>query len=89
MTRDVVGQGRWHALEHLRWIDGDADVWSMLQDHAALSAIVTALADLAGRDRPDYIVGIESRGFVRQRWRSPWASGSWPSEMMEPCSPAR
>ena len=64
MTRDVVGQGRWHTLEHLRWIEGDADVWSMLQDHAALSAIVTALADLAGRDRPDCIVGIESRGFV-------------------------
>ncbi|KQM16466.1 hypothetical protein ASF83_11645 [Plantibacter sp. Leaf171] len=64
MTQDEVAQGRRHMLEHFRWIEGEADVWSMLRDPKALGAIVNALAALAGRDRPDAIVGIESRGFV-------------------------
>lgn len=64
MTQDEVEQGRRHALARFRWIEGDADVWSMLHDHTALLAIVNALAALAESDQPDYIVGIESRGFV-------------------------
>lgn len=64
MTRDDVDEGRRQALEHFRWIEGDADVWSMLRDSASLRAIVNGLAALAARERPDFIVGIESRGFV-------------------------
>lgn len=36
----------------------------MLRDSASLRAIVKGLAALAARGQPDFIVGIESRGFV-------------------------
>ncbi len=56
--------GRRHVLDRFRWIDGDADTWSMLRDPAALRAIVDALADLLADLELDVIVGIEARGFA-------------------------
>jgi adenine phosphoribosyltransferase len=64
MTGDEVDEARRQALTHFRWIDGDADVWSMLRDAASLRAIVTGLAALAAHGGPDLVVGIESRGFA-------------------------
>ncbi len=55
---------RAHVLEHFRWIDGDADTWSMLRDADALRAISNGLADLLRSENIDVIVGIEARGFV-------------------------
>ncbi|MFT7712175.1 phosphoribosyltransferase family protein [Clavibacter tessellarius] len=55
---------RRRVLERFRWIDGDADTWTMLRDPAALRAIVDALADLLADRELDVIVGIEARGFV-------------------------
>ena len=55
---------RRHVLEHFRWIDGDADTWTMLRDPAALRAVVHALADLLVDQELEVIVGIEARGFV-------------------------
>lgn len=51
-------------LEHFRWIDGDADTWTMLRDPVALRTIAAELARLSALDAPDLIVGIEARGFV-------------------------
>jgi adenine phosphoribosyltransferase len=56
--------GRSHVLERFRWINGDADTWTMLRDPAGLSAVVNALADLMADQELDVIVGIEARGFV-------------------------
>ncbi|UKF24511.1 MULTISPECIES: phosphoribosyltransferase family protein [Clavibacter] len=56
--------GRRHVLEGFRWIDGDADTWTMLRDADALRAIVKALADLLADQELDVIVGIEARGFA-------------------------
>jgi adenine phosphoribosyltransferase len=56
--------GRRHVLERFRWIDGDADTWTMLREPAALRAVVNALADLMADQELDVIVGIEARGFV-------------------------
>jgi adenine phosphoribosyltransferase len=60
----IIEAGRRHVRERFRWIDGDADTWSMLRDAASLRAVVAALAELARDDRPDVVVGIEARGFV-------------------------
>lgn len=51
-------------LSHFRWIDGDADTWTMLRDPGSLATIVAELAGLCATDAPDVIVGIEARGFV-------------------------
>jgi adenine phosphoribosyltransferase len=56
--------GRRLVLERFRWIDGEADTWTMLRDPAALRAVVNALADLTADQELDAIVGIEARGFV-------------------------
>jgi len=64
MTQTLVEGARAHVRTHFQWIDGDADVWTMLQNGAALAAIVQGLASMAATDRPDLIIGIESRGFV-------------------------
>jgi adenine phosphoribosyltransferase len=56
--------GRRHVLERFRWIDGDADTWTMLRDPAALRAVVDALADLLADQNRAELVGIEARGFV-------------------------
>jgi len=61
---DPVTLARASALEHFRWMDGDADTWAMLADGTALAAIVAGLAQLARQHRPDVVVGIESRGFL-------------------------
>lgn len=55
---------RAHVLQHFRWIDGDADTWSMLRDADALQAIADGLAELLHAERIDVVVGIEARGFV-------------------------
>lgn len=60
----AVDRARRAVLEHFRWIDGDADTWSMLRDPEALRAIVEGIAATAAHDRPDVVVGVESRGFV-------------------------
>ncbi|RIJ52319.1 phosphoribosyltransferase [Clavibacter lycopersici] len=60
----IIERGRRHVRERFRWIDGDADTWSMLRDAASLEAVVAALAELARDDRPDVVLGIESRGFA-------------------------
>jgi len=64
MSQAIIVEARAQAQAHFRWIEGDADVWSMLHDAASLRAIIDGLAALAAIDRPDFIVGIESRGFV-------------------------
>lgn len=51
-------------LAHFTWIDGDADVWSMLRDASALKQIVHTLADPFRSLNIDVVVGIESRGFI-------------------------
>ncbi|MGG7509900.1 phosphoribosyltransferase family protein [Plantibacter sp. YIM 135249] len=51
-------------LEHFAWIDGHADVWSMLRDATTLRRIVTALAEPFRSSEIDVVVGIESRGFI-------------------------
>lgn len=56
--------GRQYILQRFRWIDGDADTWTMLRDPVALRAVVNALADLMADQELDVIVGIEARGFV-------------------------
>ena len=59
-----VAFAREQALEHFRWIGGDADTWAMLADGVALSAIIAGLAQLTREFRPDAVLGIESRGFL-------------------------
>jgi adenine phosphoribosyltransferase len=61
---DTIFAGRQAVLEHFRWIDGAADTWSMLRSAESLSLIVAGLAALVESERPDVIIGIESRGFV-------------------------
>lgn len=60
----MILAGREAVIEHFRWIDGDADTWSMLRSAEGLSSVVAGLAALAESERPDVIIGIESRGFV-------------------------
>lgn len=64
VDQTVIDEARAHVQSHFRWLDGDADVWSMLHHGESLRAIATALTALAAHDRPDVIVGVESRGFV-------------------------
>jgi adenine phosphoribosyltransferase len=64
MNESITDEARAHVRSSFRWIDGEADIWSMLTDGASLQAIVGGLASMAAVDRPDRIVGIESRGFV-------------------------
>lgn len=64
MNQSLIDGARTHVRDHFRWIDGDADIWSMLQRGSSLKAVVDGLAAMAAIDRPDLIVGIESRGFV-------------------------
>ena len=63
-NNSAVGLARQKVLQHFRWLDGDADTWTMLADGESLRAIVVGLAELARAERPDVILGIESRGFV-------------------------
>jgi adenine phosphoribosyltransferase len=63
-AHNTVALARQNALQHFRWLDGDADTWTMLANAESLRAIVAGLAELARADRPDVILGIESRGFV-------------------------
>jgi adenine phosphoribosyltransferase len=60
----AVRAGRQAVLEHFRWIEGAADTWSMLRSAESLARVVAGLAALVESDRPDVIIGIESRGFV-------------------------
>lgn len=60
----VRNAARTHVLDHFRWIEGDADTWSMLRDAEALSAITDGLSDTLRDERIDVVVGIEARGFV-------------------------
>lgn len=64
MNQSLIDGARAQVRDHFRWIDGDADIWSMLQRGASLKAVVDGLAAMAAIDSPDLIVGIESRGFV-------------------------
>lgn len=57
-------RARDHVLKHFRWIDGDADTWSMLRDSDALLAISEELAQTLRAEKIDVVVGIEARGFV-------------------------
>lgn len=61
---DPRSTARAHVLEHFRWIDGDADTWSMLRDADGLRIISDGLVELLRPERIDVIVGIEARGFV-------------------------
>jgi len=61
---DSITSAREQVLHHFRWIDGHADTWAMLADAESLSAVVRGLTELARPERPDVIVGIESRGFL-------------------------
>lgn len=51
-------------LEHFRWIDGDADVWSMLRDPEGLASIVRGLAAPHRSSGVTVVAAIESRGFL-------------------------
>ncbi|PZE84118.1 phosphoribosyltransferase family protein [Curtobacterium sp. MCBD17_032] len=66
MTRDedAVERARRAVLRRFRWLDGDADTWSVLADPDALAAVVAGLAALVAEDRADLVLGIEARGFV-------------------------
>ncbi|MBF4567578.1 phosphoribosyltransferase [Plantibacter sp. VKM Ac-2880] len=64
MNEPITDAARAHVRSSFRWLDGEADMWSMLTDGASLHAIVAGLSSMAASDRPDRIVGIESRGFV-------------------------
>jgi adenine phosphoribosyltransferase len=64
MKESITDEARARVRSSFRWIDGEADIWSMLTDGASLQAIVAGLSFMAASDRPDRIVGIESRGFV-------------------------
>lgn len=55
---------REHVLRRFRWINGDADIWTILRDAEALNAIVRGLAALVEDDHVDVVIGIESRGFA-------------------------
>lgn len=59
-----VRLAREHVLRRFRWIDGDADIWTILRDAEALDAIVCGLAALLEDDHVDVVIGIESRGFA-------------------------
>ena len=63
-AHNTVALARQNALQHFRWLDGDADTWTMLANAESLRAIVAGIAELVRADRPDVILGIESRGFV-------------------------
>ena len=56
--------GRQAVLERFRWMEGDADTWSMLRSAESLALVVAGLAALVESERPDVVIGIESRGFV-------------------------
>jgi len=60
----VIGRGRDVVREHFRWIDGAADMWTILRAGDSLAAVVDALAALIEVEQPDVVLGIESRGFV-------------------------
>jgi adenine phosphoribosyltransferase len=65
VSHDVaISNGRNVVFEHLRWLDGVADTWSMLRSAEGLAAIVAGLAALVQSERPEVIIGIESRGFI-------------------------
>jgi adenine phosphoribosyltransferase len=51
-------------LEHFRWIDGDADVWSMLRDPEGLAAIVRGLGAPHRSSGVTAVAAIESCGFL-------------------------
>ena len=40
------------------------DITTLLKDPAGLRQTIDALADLAGDERPDTVIGVESRGFI-------------------------
>lgn len=61
---ELIEHGRTHAMRQFAWIDGNADTWSMLRDPESLTAVVHGLAELARQDRPDIVVGIETRGLA-------------------------
>jgi adenine phosphoribosyltransferase len=61
---DAVDRARRAVLRRFRWLDGDADTWSVLADPDALAAVVAGLAALVADDRADLVLGIEARGFV-------------------------
>ncbi|MCX4746209.1 phosphoribosyltransferase family protein [Kitasatospora sp. NBC_01287] len=51
-------------LEHFRWIDGHADVWSVFRDPVALAAVVAGIVDPFRDAQVTAVCGIESRGFL-------------------------
>lgn len=59
-----IETARLQVLKHFQWIDGHADTWTMLRHPDSLNAIVRGLAALVRGDRPDVIVGIETRGLA-------------------------
>lgn len=63
-NESAILAGRQAVLEHFRWIGGAADTWSMLRSAEGLALVVAGLAALVESERPDVIMGIESRGFV-------------------------
>jgi adenine phosphoribosyltransferase len=63
-TKDELNAARATVLKHFRWIDGDADVWSMLRDPEALAAIIRGLAAPYRSAGVTVVVAIESRGFL-------------------------
>ncbi|MBA2455618.1 MAG: phosphoribosyltransferase [Nocardioidaceae bacterium] len=51
-------------LDHLRWVDGHADVWRLFLDAEALQAVVHELVVPWRRRGITKLCGIESRGFL-------------------------
>ncbi|MFS0706319.1 phosphoribosyltransferase family protein [Cellulomonas sp. 179-A 9B4 NHS] len=60
----VLDAARAAVLARFRWVAGDADLWPVLRDPAALPAVVRALAEPFRDVHVDAVVGIEARGFV-------------------------
>ncbi len=60
----MIETGREALLCTFRWLDGQADIWRVFSDAAALQQVVAALAAPWHDAGITHVVGIESRGFV-------------------------
>ena len=64
MSDDARARARAVVLTRFRWIDGDADVWRVLQDGPDLAAIAEGLAAPFVGTGITHVAGVEARGFA-------------------------
>lgn len=51
-------------LRHFQWVDGQADMWRVLENQGAFLSVTRALACLATDGQPTRVLGINTRGLL-------------------------